>query len=156
MLPSRKSPRLKGYDYKTPNYYFITVCAHNKVCYFGQPGDLNHLGEIAKQGLEQIPQHFPGVSLDKYIVMPNHIHAIIILNGREISLPTIIGQFKAFVSRKIHLHDPDIKVWQSSFHDHVIRSEADYLRIWNYIDGNPFKWSEDCYYIQQCMEAAES
>ena len=78
--------------------------------------------------------------------MPNHIHAIIAVNQAGTELPLVVGQYKAFVTKQIHLINPAIKVWQTSFHDHVIRNQADYLRIWQYIDTNPLKWEEDCFF----------
>jgi len=147
-FPKRKNPRIKGYDYSTPNYYFITVCTHRKRCLFGTPEKLNSFGMMAKTGLLEIENHFSGVAVDKYVVMPNHIHAIIVLQDFETNLSTVIGQYKSFVTKQIHKEQPEIKVWQSSFHDHVIRNQTDYQRIWSYIDTNPVKWQEDCFYCQ--------
>ncbi|MBR4279130.1 MAG: hypothetical protein IKT34_03030, partial [Clostridia bacterium] len=68
----RKSPRLQGYDYKTPNYYFITICTHNKEKIFGTEDQRNELGNIAEKGFLQISNHFPDIEIDKFVVMPNH------------------------------------------------------------------------------------
>ena len=145
----RKHPRMAHYDYATPNYYFITICAKNKKCIFGTLYQKNAYGDIAEKGLLEIPRHFEKVCIDKYIVMPNHIHAIIALENGAKELPTIVGQYKAYVSRKIHAIASTKEVWQSSFHDHVIRNQSDYERIWNYIDGNQKKWQEDCYFVEE-------
>ena len=87
--------------------------------------------------------------VDKWVVMPNHIHLILVLganaDGRPQVAPTVsrvMKQFKGAVSKRA-----GIPLWQKSFHDHVIRGEADYRRIWSYIDANPRKWREDCYYV---------
>ena len=147
-FPVRKHPRLKSYDYTQSGYYFITICTKEKRCIFGDPHILNKCGKVAENGLREIPLHFSGAAVDKYTVMPNHIHAIIILTEPNIALPVIIGQYKSAVTKQIHLFDPDMQVWQSSFHDHVIRNEKDYQRIWAYIDANPANWLDDCFYTQ--------
>ena len=144
----RKNPRLSGYDYSTPNYYFITICTHEKQCIFGKPSKLNKLGKIAEKGLNRIADHFPGVFVDKYVVMPNHVHAIIVLEDSSVTLPVVIGQYKAFVTKSIHAFLPDQVVWQTSFHDHIIRNQHSYEKIWSYIETNPNQWNEDCFHIE--------
>ena len=148
-FPVRKSPRLKQYDYTSCNYYFVTICTKDKACLFGSPAKLSRMGRIAADCLKEITLHFPGVVTDKWVVMPNHVHAIIILPGDTAALPTVIGQYKAAVTKKIRTLASGTDVWQSSFHDHVIRNQADYERLWTYIDANPAKWMEDCFYIPQ-------
>lgn len=149
-FPVRKNPRLKHFDYSSQNYYFVTICTHQKTCIFGEPSALSTLGEIAKVCLKDISKHFPGVQTDKCVVMPNHVHAILILQGGTQHLPTVVGAYKAAVSKRIHSIFPGMSVWQSSFHDHVIRSQSDYERIWAYIDTNALRWSEDCFYTDCC------
>lgn len=144
--PKRKNPRMKHYDYSTPGYYFVTFCTHDKMCLFGNAQQLNSLGQKAKESLEEIPVHFPGVVIDKYVVMPNHIHAIIILTGHNIHLSTVIGSYKSFVAKQVRKSFPGLKVWQASFHDHVIRDQKGYEHIWMYIDTNPQQWENDCFY----------
>ena len=147
-FPGRKYPRLKQYDYSKQNFYFITICTEQKVCLFGHPGKLNGFGKIAEETLITIPEHFPGIRIDKYVIMPNHVHIIfeIVDNGSD--LLNAIGSFKAGVSRQIHKLDPNIQVWQRSFHDHIIRDQKGYEKIWNYIETNPLKWEEDCFYMK--------
>ncbi len=150
-LPRRKLPRLHGFDYSLPNYYFVTICTADKKCLFGEPQELGYLGKLVEQELVNIPSHYPNVWIDKYVIMPNHIHAIIVLENMpegSASLSTVVGQFKAGVSRKVHGHQPGMVLWQKSFYDTVIRSEAAYRQIWNYIEGNPSKWQEDELYQQ--------
>ena len=139
-FPVRKSPRLKHYNYASYNYYFITICTRDKQCLFGSPAKLSPIGKIAANCLQEITDHFPGVMIDKWVVMPNHIHAIVVLPGDTAALSTIIGQYKAAVTKEIRSLRPNIHVWQPSFHDHIIRNQTDYERIWLYIEGNPARW----------------
>lgn len=155
-MPNRKSTRLQDYDYSNNGYYFITICTQNKQHIFGCVSDcsinLNILGRIAAEEIENIICHYQTVEILKYVVMPNHIHAIIAINDTERSRPTsttipmIIGLYKSGVSKRIHTHEPDIVVWQRSFYDHIIRNEDEYLRVWQYIDENPLKWEIDPYF----------
>ena len=146
---TRKSPRIPHYDYSIENYYFITLCTHDKKCFFGSVNALAPIGVIAKRHIEQIEAHYQNVILDKFVVMPNHIHMILCVNcSHKTNVEQVIGQFKSGVTREVRKLYPDIKVWQRSFHDHVIRSQADYERIWLYIDGNPQRWDKDCFYVE--------
>ena len=173
-LPKRKSPRLKGYDYSTPGYYFTTICTHNKVNILSRICTIqdNNVGAIHEspetlltpQGkivddiICNIPEHF-GVTIDKYVIMPNHIHLIIVIEDNEHSrairesplrkrdiIEMVVGYIKMNSSKAIHNNIFKGKVWQRSFHDHIIRGEKDYLRIWEYVDTNPAKWKQDCFY----------
>ena len=146
-FPNRKHPRMRHYDYSTPNYYFVTICTKDKACLFGSPEKLSDVGVVARDSLLDIPIHFPGVVVDQYVVMPNHVHAIIALQDHNTNLSILIGQYKSSVTRKIRRIHPGMDVWQSSFHDHVIRNQSSYDKIWLYIEGNPAKWEEDCFYI---------
>ena len=157
-LPKRKQNRLTEYDYSTPNAYFITICTENRRNLFwkdigtviDRPENvpLTNLGIIARQSVMNIPKYYPTISVDRFVVMPNHVHLLLQIHtntdGRPMAAPTIstgINQFKGIVSKKA-----GFSVWQKGFHDHVIRNEKDYLEIWNYIDGNPSKWAEDTLY----------
>ena len=161
-MNSRKNNRLEFYDYSQNGAYFVTICAKDKQKIFwnnqqcsvgavsGRPKDkLNHLGLIVKIGIEKIPLHYQNITVDKYVIMPNHVHLIIridnkVINGRPMTAPTlsqIVNQFKGYCSKQI-----GHPVWQKSFHDHVIRNQADYNRIWEYVDTNAIKWESDCYY----------
>ena len=159
MINQRKRLRIKDYDYSSQNYYFVTLCTDNRSNIFGDVNNLNNIGNIADAELQKITEHFPRVKVDKYVVMPNHIHAIIVIgcddtivgNGLDRSkIPTlseIIGLYKSGVSRQVHKSYPDLKVWQKSFYDHIIRNEKEYLEIWKYIDENPIRWQDDEYYL---------
>lgn len=151
-LPDRKLPRLSGFDYSSPNYYFVTICTHNRKSIFGKPDCLNKLGLIAESELTDIEKHYSNVRLDKYVIMPNHVHAIIAIDEIETErsrpfpiLSTIVGLYKSGVSKQIHKIYPNVEVWQKSFYDKVIRNEAGYLEVWQYIDENPLKWEFDEY-----------
>ena len=140
----RKQNRLNGYDYTNENKYFVTICTYKRIPYFWTGNNVNAFGRIANDVLNEIPNHFKGFSIDKYVIMPNHIHIILTIgcdpevkqNEAFLSLSTVIGQYKSAVSRKIHLINPKITVWQKSFHDRIIRNEAEYLKLWKYIDEN--------------------
>ena len=156
-LPQRKPNRIRDYDYSTPGAYFITVCTVNraKIFWTGVGADiirpesvpLSPIGKIVEQGIQNIHAHYENISVDKYCIMPDHIHLILSVqshgSGRIISAPTIstvVGSMKRWVSRQAGR-----PVWQKSFFDHGIRNQHDYLMIWEYIDNNPARWKEDCF-----------
>ncbi|WP_130870328.1 transposase [Intestinimonas massiliensis (ex Afouda et al. 2020)] len=154
----RRPLRLKGYDYAAAGYYFVTVCTKNRALYLRRGAHcapeplppLTAAGIAAERALLAIPAHYPGVAVDKYVVMPNHVHMILTLpahNGRALRAPTvsrIVRGWKEAVTKAL-----GTPVWQKSFYDHIIRDENDYLRIWTYLETNPAKWAEDKYYIAQ-------
>ena len=159
-FPKRKPTRLAGYDYGTPGAYFITICTKDRRCLLGEVKNnemcLSGLGEITEKEILGIESHYQGVKVDKYVIMPNHIHMIIFIERAEgmnpfptirTNVPDIIGKFKAGVSRIVgnaFMHSG--KIWQSSYHDHIIRGDKDYLKIWEYIDTNVMRWKDDCFY----------
>ena len=153
MLPKRKQIRIENFDYSTPGAYFITICTKNKenILWNNVGADiirpqgisLSHIGKIVKQGILQIENHYRNISVDKYCVMPNHIHLILHIksdeNGRMVSAPTIstvIGSIKRWISKQT-----GIAIWQKSFYEHTIRNQNDYNEIWEYIENNPIKYS---------------
>ena len=165
-LPNRKHPRLKSYDYSLPGYYYVTIHAEKGapslsaiwqdviIAREGQrmPGRpriiLTESGEIARQQLVALEKRFPMVSIDKYVIMPNHIH--VILRILELSAgasprPTLmdmIGTYKSLTTREINRRAgfSGRKVFQSSFYETVLRNEKAYQACWTYIDENPDKW----------------
>ena len=161
-LPNRKPTRLKGYDYSTPGAYFITICTNKKLHLFGEikkeEMHLNDLGKIVQQEILKIESHYTDILLDKYAIMPNHLHMIIrILEAEGINpfptkrhdIPNIIGKFKAGVTRTVgnaFMHSANTSIWQPSYNDHIICVEIDYIKIWEYIDTNVLKWNNDCFY----------
>lgn len=157
--PKRKPNRLTNYDYSTAGAYFITICTRDRKCLLWQTVgasiarpdavQLSQYGQIVDQAIRQIPEHYPAIRLDKYTVMPNHVHLLLRIDtdsdGRAMLAPTIsrvIQQMKGIVTKQI-----GASIWQKLFHDHVIRGERDYLKIWEYIDQNPVRWKEDCFYV---------
>ena len=90
----------------------------------------------------------PDIRIDKYVIMPNHVHVIMAMerNSLQKSIPRIIGQYKMAVTKIIRSMEPEKEVWQRSFHDHIIRNQERYELIWMYIENNPIKWEDDCFY----------
>jgi len=157
-LPKRKQNRLKEYDYSTPNAYFITICTEKRRNLFWTDVEaiidcpcrvpLTHLGRIAERCIEEIPNHYPAVSVDHYVIMPNHIHMLLQIHsdgsGRSMIAPTVstvVRLMKGAVSKAV-----GYPIWQKGFYDHVARNQRDYEEIWRYIEGNPGKWKEDKLY----------
>ena len=143
---TRKNPRLKEFDYATCGYYFITICTKEKKHFLGEirssKMNLNRVGKLAESALQCIPEVYENIEIDKYVVMPNHIHMIIIIrNKTNVTISRIIKQYKETITKKA-----EVKIWQRSYYDHIIRDEKDYFRIWQYIDENILKWSLDKYY----------
>ena len=159
-LPKRKSPRIPGYDYSANGAYFITICTHEKKVLFGPVGADSISARMIKRTFLEIIQKYPHVESPIFTVMPNHFHAIITIQRADMeSAPTIseiIQSFKRYSTLEYIRYVKagvipafNNQIWQRSFHDHVIRDEAGYLKIWNYIDGNPSKWEEDCFYVKE-------
>lgn len=160
-LPKRKPNRLKKYDYSTPGYYFVTICTKDKKPMLSEitvgagiarPPEvkLKKYGKIVEEAILNIPVYYPSVEIDKYVIMPNHIHLIMVIKadkyGRAMPAPTIstvINQMKGYVTKKA-----GISLWQKLFHDHIIRGEKDYQKIWQYINANPVCWKDDCFYLE--------
>ena len=149
----RSSPRLTGFDYSQEGYYFVTACTRNQQQRFGTVTDgvmyLSPIGEIVANEWLAIPSYETHVHLDAWVVMPNHLHGIISIHavGDEQShgLSTIVSGFKGRVSRQVNqMPQPEgISLWQRSFYDHVIRTDADLDRIREYIANNPARWMDD-------------
>ena len=137
---------MPGYDYATPNYYFITICTHGRRQLFWSKGQLNRFGKIAYDTALQIEAHFPKNRVDSFVIMPNHIHMILVVEPGGTDVRVVMGLYKSQVSKEIHKLRPEIEVWQISFHDHGIRSYKQYLRIRSYIETNPIRWKEDRYF----------
>ena len=159
-LNKRKPNRLTGYDYSQNGAYFITICVKDKRELLWNPVGtptagpqaakrLSEYGIAIDKAINNIPNHYPCVTVNKYVVMPNHIHLILSWyspgDGRTMRAPTVstvINQMKGYVTKQI-----GFSLWQKLFHDHIIRSDEEYAKIWEYIDTNPLKWEDDCYYI---------
>jgi REP element-mobilizing transposase RayT len=106
------------------------------------------MGKIAEETLRSIPDVFPDIRVDKYVVMPNHVHMILdVCKSGASDINVVMGQYKMTVTRKIRERKPEYPVWQRSFHDHVIRDQKRYEKVWLYIEANPMRWEEDCFYM---------
>lgn len=158
----RKSPRLPGYDYATEGAYFVTVCTQERRHLFGtvRDGDmhLNPAGEMIASWWRALPEKFPDVVLDCAVVMPNHTHAVIVINRAHTpesttSLPDALHALKTMTTNA-YIHGvrnqnweafPG-KLWQRSYHDHIIRDESGLNRIRHYVATNPARWQDDTFY----------
>lgn len=169
----RRSVRLKDYDYASVNGYFVTVCTHNRECLLGEVVDgkmrLSEYGEIAKDEWLKTASVRPQVALDAFVIMPNHLHGILILTEnvgatRRVALPegrrnvpvrrptgpqsasigAIVGQFKSIVTKRINERrgTPGLPVWQRNYHEHILR-DGELGHIREYIQNNPIQWEID-------------
>jgi len=177
----RKSIRLQGYDYSQAGAYFITVCTHNRVPLFGEIVDgvmvLNTAGQIVEKCWCAIPEHFPQVTLDEFVVMPNHVHGIITVgannhlpqhylplpsdetpiqsnepprplqHGTSRTIGSMVRGFKIGVTRWFRANTDIHAVWQRNYYEHIIRNEDAYLKIAEYIQTNPQRWETDTYHV---------
>lgn len=169
----RRSTRLAGYDYSSPGAYFITLVTYQRACLFGQVWDgelkCSRAGYIIAEYWQAIPDHFPYVELGALVVMPNHMHGILIINDEpcrgDVSSPDInntgggtpplpyqrptLGQVVAYYKYQTTKQVNIIRdamgtpVWQRNYYDHILRNEIEHSHIVNYIESNIFKWEED-------------
>ncbi len=152
-LPNRRSIRLQGYDYAQAGAYFVTLCTVQKQCLIGSmETDGIHLtdaGRIAAESWEWLAAQYPYVELDAWVLMPNHLHGILLLRddvpGRRKPLGALIGAYKTASTKQINtLRDsPGEVVWQRNYYEHILRGEADLTRVRTYIEHNPARWAED-------------
>jgi REP element-mobilizing transposase RayT len=149
MPPIRKQHlRLPDYDYRRPGAYFITIVSARRRTIFGIiRGGQMHLsleGAIASAIWSCIPAHCAGVRLDAMVVMPDHVHGILVLQSSRHSLSQVVGLFKAATTREINrkgLH-PGGPIWQRSFYERVIRDDEEWLRVRRYIEDSPRRWEQ--------------
>ena len=160
-LPKRKKNRLEGYDYDSCGAYFITICTLERRNYFWknvvgaiidrpQNVELTSIGEIVDAAIQNIQSIYPTLSLEGYVIMPNHIHLLLRVRadecGRSMIAPTmsrVVKQLKGIVSKQAGK-----LVWQKSFHDHIIRNARDYEEHLRYIYENPARWHFDELYTE--------
>ena len=161
-LQKRKPTRLYGYDYSTPGAYFVTICTQNRECFFEIENVGNDLcvvppeqNRIIHKWLKETENKFDNVKIDKYVIMPNHIHIIVVITERHAGRPLhdVMRWFETMATNEYIrnvkngiLKPFNKRLFQQSFHDHIIRDEKDYQKIWKYIDTNPLKWELDCFY----------
>jgi len=192
---NRKSPRKKGYDYSLAGVYFVTICTHERDMIFGDVlnGVMRYtaLGHIVHDCWVTTSDHFPHIEVDCFVVMPNHVHAIIVIHEKNVdektdeinknldvgtrhalslhnhtepnghgvmkngrfypsgvkprSLGAIVGSYKSAVTKIANrtLDDPPSFLWQSRYHDHIIRNDKEFNMIRQYVLANPARWNED-------------
>jgi len=163
--PNRQSIRLPKYDYTSQGLYYVTMCMQDRLMRFGNIKDkemqLSPTGEMVQIAWQGIVMYDPRISLDEFIVMPNHFHGIIVIGpdgycgqGRctapTISLPSIVRRFKSWTTNQyqkavndkrwtpLHKH-----LWQRNYFEYIIRDDADLNRIREYIRNNPMNWELD-------------
>ena len=157
-MPQRKHPRLKDYDYSLPGYYYVTIHTEKDAPVLsrveltaasaGIAVRLTRIGKVAYQQLYALQQRYGCVKIDKFVIMPNHIHAIICLTeeaaGAAVSptLMEVVCAYKSLTTRICNRlsRTPGRKLFQTSFYDTVLRNEKAYQECWRYIDENPAKW----------------
>ena len=153
-MPKRKDLRLSNYDYSSNGAYYVTICTHNQVHLFGkvnpETGTIlyNEAGKMVLQWLHSIPNKYSSVSLDCCVVLPNHIHFILFLDGSEHALGDIIKWFKAQSTNeyirgvKQNRFPPfDKAIWQRNYYEHIVHSENELNQIRQYITYNSLKWN---------------
>ena len=156
-LPERKNNRLTNYDYGQNGAYFVTICTKDKqktLCEFVGDGSPvpKPIGIIAQTVTEQISVKYPSVHVDKYVIMPNHIHLLLSIENSGTGNPsptvgTVVGWYKYNITKQVNQQFGTVgtSVFRRSYHDHIIRNEKDYAEIWEYIENNPRKWTLDRY-----------
>lgn len=157
--PNRRSIRLRGYDYASPGAYFVTLCTQDRLCLFGEISEgemhLNEIGHMIKRWWLSIPRKFEHVDIDAYVIMPNHLHGIIVIKSmierqHNVSLASIVRWFKTrttndYIRGVKWMGWPPFRrrLWQRNYWEHIIRSERSLERIRRYIMENPPRWHLD-------------
>lgn len=153
----RRSIRLRGYDYRQPGSYFVTICVQHRECLLGDvlraTVQLSQFGVLVERQLENFAEGNQGVAIASHVIMPNHIHFILdILPFTEQNSfqkqPTVgqlVRDFKYETTKQINAqcNTPGIKVWQRNYYEHIIRNEASRQKLKNYIQENPLRWAID-------------
>ena len=170
-LPKRKDLRFKNYDYSEYGAYFITICTDNRRKILSKIADidletvgegfslpqLTQYGKMVDKWIKLIPEKYPNISVDYYVIMPNHIHLLLSVikeDGREDPSPTVgmvIGWLKYNATKEINQlrKVTNEKIFQRSFYDHIVRNKTDYEEISKYIYENPLKWQFDELYSEE-------
>jgi putative transposase len=164
--PDRRSIRIQGYDYTSEGMYYVTVCTKDRRQILGEvkQGEMCPLplGEMVKKVWSELSRYDPRVSLDQYEVMPDHFHGILMIGSSRdvmnvgerdlgqargpaptLALPDLMQRFKSWTTRRSWKIDPSLRgpLWQRSYYEHIVRSEADLNRIREYIKDNPKNWN---------------
>jgi putative transposase len=154
----RRSIRLKDYDYAQAGAYFVTLCIHQRRLILGHIDSgifyPSPAGLLIQTLWAELPQHYPGIALDAFTLMPNHLHGIILLQptpgSPNLTLGAVIHRFKSFTTTQYRkrVYDRDWepfvgRLWQRNYYEHIIRSEESCDRLRSYIFTNPQRWAED-------------
>ncbi len=165
----RRSIRLHGYDYTLPGAYFVTICTAGRACLFGEVVNgemiLNEYGRIMEEEWARSGNIRREMTLDAFVVMPNHLHGVVILNSDPLGTATVgahgraplrleraprslgafVAGFKSAATKGINAlrGSPGATVWQRNYYEHIIRDDADLEATQWYILDNPARWGED-------------
>lgn len=154
---TRKNIRLKEYNYAQNGYYFITICTRNRKCILSTIENYNEcrgdhwssviynkltlIGKTVEKYIKEMKIIYKNIDIDEYIIMPNHIHIILIINEKQkVTISQMIQQLKGIISKELKQ-----SIWQKLFYEHIIRCEKEYLQIKQYIQNNPYNWEDDIY-----------
>ena len=166
-LPQRKHPRLDNYDYSSAGAYFVTICTQNRRCVLSRivgrglaPAEASGMeytsfGKIAEQQLLSLKDRYAYLSVDQYVIMPNHIHVVLILESEAAgasprpTITDIVCAYKSLTTRECKKNGFDGKLFQTSFYEHIIRGREDYEEIVKYIYENPIRWYYDELYNEE-------
>ena len=162
-LPSRKHPRLRDYDYSRNGVYFLTICTRNRAPILseivgrGIPDAplvrLTEIGRCVQDAMAYLAEQDPQIQIEASVIMPNHIHILLGICGAEggasgmprptgMRVPKFVSSLKRYTNRVCGR-----PLWQTSYHDHIIRDDNDFLNHWSYLNNNPARWAEDEYYV---------
>ncbi len=162
----RKSTRMPSWDYATAATYFVTACTHGRKPLFGKieydkEGSANQaflmptaIGAICLEEIDRLAQTDRHGKIIASVVMPNHVHILLEVQDAERSeqptesLTSIVARLKRGVTHRARKESPEVKIWQRGFHDHIVRSDADFARIYEYIENNPIRWAIDKYHVE--------
>ncbi|MBE6546432.1 MAG: hypothetical protein E7668_03185 [Ruminococcaceae bacterium] len=164
-LKKRKTPRLQGFDYNSVGVYFITICTKDRQCILSRivgtgvldcpQVKLTKYGEIAKKYIQQLNDFYDHISVESYVIMPNHIHILLFVkeNGQSRTpVPTRANSaFAQFVSTLKRFCNKEYgeNIWQTRCNDHIIRNRQDYEKHLRYIYENPLRWQFDTLYVKE-------
>ncbi|MBL7191346.1 hypothetical protein ISS30_06590 [bacterium] len=168
-IPRRKSLRLNNYDYSQPGAYFVTICTNNRECILceisGGENNYTPISEMVEKWWIKISEKFPNMEHDEFILMPNHIHGIIVIAGADLCvcpnktkegehmgspLHKVIQWFKTMTTneyiRNVKMNNwPPFqgKIWQRNYYEHIVRNKSELYKIREYIINNPINWYKD-------------
>ena len=165
-LPKRKSPRLREYDYNDTAVYFVAICTQHRKCLLSNivgtgvldcPNiELTTYGRIAEKYIKQLNDFYNHISIEDYVIMPNHIHLVIFIrksgqSGTPVPTTKSNSEYSKFIStfKRFCNKEYGENIWQSRSHEHIIRDYRDYERIKTYILENPLKWEFDELYCEE-------